>query len=241
MQTACDIVYDLPTTNSRSKNSLCNLVICVLVILILYNTISQPYIPYTHDLPKMVSSMAASIGLVSGEEDDGLQSEGDKLSKADAKNSKEDPEAYKTQSEEEKKELTEKVAKVIKNATNIIVMVWAPWCPHCHGAMGPFEEASKMCPETKFLMINSEAVDKDMFRGDDAVVPITHFPFICRMEDGKTVKVFNDEPTSENIVKDMVPEKTEEEPATVEEEPTSTEETETSENTETNPLDELFR
>jgi thiol-disulfide isomerase/thioredoxin len=246
MHSACDIVYDLPTSNYDSKKSMCSIVICVLVFLILYNTMSQPYVIYQKDIPSMVSSMVASIPSSLGFEtepkdelptvDDTSETISSKIEdlkekkdlplSADAANSKEDPDATAKQTESDKKVLSEKVIKVVKNTSKLIVMFWAPWCPHCHTAMRPFVLASQMCPQTKFLMVNAEAVDKEkLFKGKDSIVPLTHFPFICRMENGKMVKVHEDAPTPSGIVKSLVPEEASED---------------TTKASEPNPLDAMF-
>ena len=103
-------------------------------------------------------------------------------------------------------------------------MFWAPWCPHCHNAMRPFAVASQKCPNTKFLMVNVDAVEKDkLFKGENSIVPLTHYPFICKMENGKMVKVLESEPTPSNIVNELVPE-----------------ESSDTEETNTDPLDALF-
>ena len=144
---------------------------------------------------------------------------------ADAANSKEDDDASAKQTEGDKKVLTEKVTKVVKSTGKLIVMFWAPWCPHCHSAMRPFVLASKMCPNTKFLMVNAEAVDKEtMFKGNNPIVSLSHFPFICRMENGKMVKLHESAPTPSGIVKNLVPE----------------EASDDSESSEPNPLDAMF-
>ena len=49
-------------------------------------------------------------------------------------------------------------------------------------------------------MVNAETVDKSAFAGEDAIVPLTHFPFLCRMENGNLVRVSKKAPTSENIL-----------------------------------------
>lgn len=238
MHSACDIVYDLPTSNYEPKKSICSIVICVLIFLIIYNTMSQPYIVYQKDIPSMVSSMAASL-LGSDSKNEELPT-ADKTSisskiedlerkdlplSADATNSKEDSDATAKQTEDDKKSLSEKVKNVVKNTNKIVIMFWAPWCPHCHSAMRQFVLASQMCPKTKFLMVNAEAVDKDkLFKGENSLVPLTHFPFICRMENGKMVKLHNSEPTPSSIVENLVPEESSEEKGT----------------SEPNPLDSLF-
>ena len=91
--------------------------------------------------------------------------------------------------------------------------------------MRPFVLASQMCPQTKFLMVNAEAVDKEkLFKGDNPIVPLTHFPFICRMEHGKMVKLHKEEPTPSSIAENLVPE----------------EASEDTEVPEPNPLDAMF-
>tara|TARA_B100001989_G_scaffold252763_1_gene236058 strand:- start:898 stop:1503 length:606 start_codon:yes stop_codon:yes gene_type:complete len=199
---------------------------------------SQPCVVYQKDIPSMVSSMAASL-LGSESKDDELPTADDTsvsskiedLEKkdlplsADAANSKEDSDATAKQTESDKKVLSEKVTKLVKNTAKLVVMFWAPWCPHCHSAMRPFVLASQMSPNTKFLMVNAEAVDKEkLFKGDDPIVPLTHFPFICRMENGKMVKLHKEAPTPSGIVENLVPEE-------------ASEDTEVSE---PNPLDAMF-
>ena len=237
MHSACDIVYDLPTSNYDSKKSICSVVICALIVLIIYNMMSQPYVIYQKDIPGMVSSMAASL-LGSDSNDDlptadetSVSAKIEDLDKkdlplsADAKNSKEDDDATANQTEDDKKVLTEKVTKMVKSNSKLVVMFWAPWCPHCHSAMRPFVLASQMRPNTKFLMVNAEAVDKEkLFKGDNPIVPLSHFPFICRMENGKMVKLHESAPTPSGIVENLVPE----------------EASEKSETSEPNPLDAMF-
>tara|TARA_A100001388_G_C28299999_1_gene280457 strand:- start:190 stop:411 length:222 start_codon:yes stop_codon:yes gene_type:complete len=52
-------------------------------------------------------------------------------------------------------------------------------------------------------MVNAETVDKSAFTGEDAIVPLTHFPFLCRMENGNLVRVSKKAPTSENILSEL--------------------------------------
>jgi len=238
MHNSCDIVYELPTSKHDQKKNICNVVMCILVFLIFWNTMSQPHVIYREKIPEMVSSMAASLlGSDDSEEVDlptadetSVSTKIEDLEKtdlplsADAENSKDDPDATANQTEDDKKLLSEKVDTILKKSKKIIVMFWAPWCPHCHSAMRPFVLASQMSPNTKFLMVNAEAVDKEkLFKGENPVVPLTHFPYICRMEEGKMVKLHDSAPTPTNIVENLVPE----EESKVEE-------------SEPNPLDALF-
>lgn len=213
MHTACDIVYDLPSTKTQKFN-MCNVVICILVILIVYNSLSQTSMCAPREIPKIVSSMAANLlnatPLPTAEETSisekivDLKKENLPLS-ADAKGSKGNKDAYKTSTDAEKKDLAQKVEAEIKSSKEVVVMFWAPWCGHCHNAMKPFSEASQLRPNTKFLMVNAEAVDKKLLSGDNPIVKLTHFPFICRMENGKVTKLFDSAPTPEGIADEMDP------------------------------------
>jgi len=215
MYSACDIVYDLPSEDPFSKlkkTSMCNIVICLLLVLVLYNTLNPPYILTNSNIPQMVSSMASSIinsefptsDETSASNNVSSLPKKDLALSADSKNSKADPESYKSQTQSEKNELTERVGNFVKSENVVIAMFWAPWCSHCHNAMKPFNEASQKCPNTKFLMVNCEAVNKDML--NSKITNIPHFPFICRFEKGKMKKVFESAPTAEQIANDLVPE-----------------------------------
>jgi len=146
----------------------------------------------------------------------------------DADGSKENPDAHKEQSEEDKEKLGKKLKQFISKQNVVIAMFWAPWCPHCHSAMKPFNIASQQCKKTKFLMVNAESIPRHAVQGDNAVVPLTHFPFICRLENGKVTKVYDSHPSAENIKKELVPEE-------LDSEKTAETSSETSE-----ALDELF-
>ena len=57
MHNSCDIVYELPTSKHDQKKNICNVVMCILVFLIFWNTMSQPHVIYREKIPQMVSSI----------------------------------------------------------------------------------------------------------------------------------------------------------------------------------------
>ena len=211
MHSACDIVYDFPSPKDSKKN-VCNVLICVLVFLIVYNSFMTPKVSYAHDFSKIVSTMMSSVSsapLPTADKTSVKEKVKDLNTKdlplsADAKGSDVNPDAYKTQPESEKIELTKKVKQLIESSDEIVVMFWAPWCPHCHTTMKPFSVASQLSPKVKHLMVNANAISPQLIDGgENSIVKLTHFPFICRMENGKLKKVFEAEPTPEKISSEM--------------------------------------
>ena len=127
---------------------------------------------------------------------------GDVANVIDAPGAEKDENAYKKCTDKQKTVNKKELEKILNSSDKMIVMFWAPWCPHCHSSMRDFNIASTKS-ETPYLMVNAETVDKSAFTGKDAIVPLTHFPFLCRMENGNLVSVSKKAPTSENILSEL--------------------------------------
>lgn len=93
-----------------------------------------------------------------------------------------------------------KLKEFDESNTNVMYMVYAPWCPHCHTALPKFCEASKKS-DVKFALVNAELVPPTLLQGKDALLSVTHFPFLCHKNKEKNIlEVFKGAPTAENIV-----------------------------------------
>ena len=85
--------------------------------------------------------------------------------------------------EEQRRKNDAKVRDTLKQCPTALIFIWAPWCPHCHNAMPTVVDAAVEADE-EVVLVNSEAVSRDLISGDNAIAEVTHFPFLTK--GGKT-------------------------------------------------------
>ena len=208
MVSACEIVYDTPP-QKNNKLSICTLLAVVIMIIYLYTLMQTDYNNEPYQRQYVIQSFLAattkklkSANTISGIKEKLEGVSGDVADVIDAPGAEKDENAYKKCTEKQKTVNKKELEKILKNTDKMIVMFWAPWCPHCHSSMRDFNIASTKS-DTPYLMVNAETVDKSAFVGENAVVQLTHFPFMCRMENGNVVRVSKKTPTSENILEEL--------------------------------------
>jgi thiol-disulfide isomerase/thioredoxin len=107
---------------------------------------------------------------------------------------------------ETRQEYTSNLEKFDNEHESAMYMFYAPWCPHCHNVAPAFAEASKNC-STKFALCNAELIEPKKIQGIESIVNVTHFPFLCKKEEGN-FKVFDGKPTASAIAEFAEPSKT---------------------------------
>jgi thiol-disulfide isomerase/thioredoxin len=163
-----------------------------IAVLVLYITVLQPRQPImgpmgrTGSVAGMFSSMLGNVsarltGVVSvniGTIDAALVYKNIKektVDLIDAKKAENDPDSYKSVSEESKEENGAHAREWMKAHENAIIMIFAPWCGHCHNAM---KSLSEVASKTRYpcLMMNAETLPTHMLAGPKSVHPVEYFP-----------------------------------------------------------------
>lgn len=76
-----------------------------------------------------------------------------------------------------KAEFDAEVIEAKKKYPKALTFVWAPWCAHCHNAMPTILEAAKELKDP-VIMINCEMVSRSMLSKEGVGAQVTHFPFL---------------------------------------------------------------
>lgn len=68
-----------------------------------------------------------------------------------------------------------------------VIVIFAHWCPHCHSLIGDMaanqEEMKK--DDVDYLLVNGESVAFKAFKGEDAILDLTHYPQVACIVDGQ--------------------------------------------------------
>ena len=192
-----------------------------------------PIQPAIHAISARITKTTSDPGIVpDAKECKTVNIEGSGIPKipiADAVESTEDGEAWKSMTDDEKDMVDEGVRKFIKKHDKLVVMIFAPWCPHCHAAMGKFAEFAKSNPKTKCLLVNAEALPRSSFAKEEgAIFPLEYFPTIAKKKGEKLVeeKMSILETKEESPAAEVEEAENTEEPSPTDSSPTETEETE---------------
>lgn len=208
MVSACEIIYDTPP-QKNDKMSMCTILAVVIMIIYLYMVVQTDYSNEPYQRHYSIQSFLAPTtkklkpaNKIAGIKEKLKGVTGNVADAIDAPGAEKDENAYKKCTDKQKTINKQELEKIVKSSDKMIVMFWAPWCPHCHSSMRDFNVASTKS-DTPYLMVNAETVDRSAFTGENAIVPLTHFPFMCRMENGSVVRVSKKAPTSENILSEL--------------------------------------
>lgn len=88
-----------------------------------------------------------------------------------------------------------------------VIVIFAHWCPHCHSLIGDMaanqEEMKK--DEVDYLLVNGESVAFKAFKGEDAILDLTHYPQIGCLVDGKVKPVGSLAEAKETTIRETKP------------------------------------
>lgn len=192
----CDS-YDAPDRRSNSVNSICVIILAVLVGIVLWNMQRNaygmppigPFGAISSMLGRVTSARIASPDASSP--DKHLNPEiNEKLADVNANgrtcvinttHCKDDEcKDFQRMDPSSKAKFDAEVMEAKKKHPDALTFVWAPWCAHCHNAMPTVLEAAKELKDP-VIMVNCEMVSRSMLSKEGVGAQVTHFPFLtCR-------------------------------------------------------------
>lgn len=202
----------------RQNVSMNTCIMTGIAVLVLYMTVLQPRQPImgpngrtasvTGMISTMVGNVSARIAAMTADTEFDTAAKvyssvkDSTIQLIDAQDASNNPEAYKTLSNESKEKNGTRVHEWMKAHKNGIIMIFAPWCGHCHNAMGSLSEVVR---KTGYpcLMLNAETVPTHMLAGPKSVHPVEYFPTFLVKKDTELKPVPSPEGVAEELSKSL--------------------------------------